>query len=134
MVSTVNIKPEHISPRTFYERFRESMLANTPDWKDLIAEDVTMSSPLAETVGRNVFIEMNEPFFNLTSSVVAHEVIYLEDRVVARSTVVISVAGMPDVPLPFAEWVTVREGKMTDLKVYFDPSVLQPLLREITPT
>ncbi|WP_116126813.1 nuclear transport factor 2 family protein [Lewinella sp. IMCC34183] len=119
-----------MSVKSTFEHFRQSMLDHSDDWRDLLAEDVTLTGPLAQVTGREAFIEVNTPFFASVRSSELHEAVYDGDRVITRITTTVAGPDSKEFPLAVSEWYTIRKGKVTDLTVYFDSAALRQAMQD----
>ena len=103
-----------------YHTFRQSMLDQTDDWKDLLADDVKLVGPLAAVEGRDAFIEVNTPFFASIQESQLHELVEDGNRIITQITTIVTAPDGEPLALPVSEWYEFAEGKLTSLRVFFD--------------
>ncbi len=63
------------TPTQVYREFRESILKNTEHWKTLVAEKVTIKSPLVCLIGRDKFIDIYNAYYETVTNSVIHKLI-----------------------------------------------------------
>ncbi len=117
------------TPSSVFDAFRQSMLEKNDDWKELLSEEATLTTPLAEAEGREQFIEVHATFTASVRSSALHRKLVDGNTVAARATTTISAPGTLDLPLEISEWYTIEEGKVTALRTYFDASALRNQMR-----
>lgn len=115
---------KNLSPTEVYEAFRQGLLADTDDWKELIADEATIVGPLVELKGKDGFIRIHESFFNSVERQVVHQLVEHDDLVITQISTTIETSKKKTVTLKLNEWYTIREGKIEALVVYFDTAVL----------
>lgn len=113
-----------MSPKQVYEAFRQGLLADTDDWKKLIAEEATIVGPLVELKGKDSFIKIHESFFQSVERQVVHVLIEHDDLVITQISTTIETSKKKTVTLKINEWYTIKQGKIEALVVYFDTAVL----------
>lgn len=116
--------PKIKSPAQVYATYRESLLQDTDEWMDLFAEDITIDAPLARLKGKQASIEVHQVFYETVERWVVHELVEHEDLVITQISTTIETQKGDSVTLDMNEWYTIRNGKIEDLVIYFDSSVL----------
>lgn len=112
------------SPSEIYHAFREGMLAETEDWKELIADEATIVGPLVQLKGKRGFINIHESFFQSVERSVIHKLVEHEDVVITQISTTIETPQKKTVTLDMNEWYTIKNGQIESLVVYFDTAVL----------
>jgi ketosteroid isomerase-like protein len=83
----------------------------------ILADDVSFSGPLAQVQGADEYAESIRGLFEATEKVVAHKVWVDGDDVLTWFDL-----HLPGAPLaPVAQWCHVQDGKVTRVRVTFDP-------------
>ncbi len=113
------------TPKKVYDAFRESMLADTDDWKDLVGENPTIVGPLVRTEGRENFIRIHEAWFESVEKNVVHAIVEQGDLVITQIATTFESVNKQSLTLDLCEWYTIKNGKIEGLVVYFDASVLK---------
>jgi hypothetical protein len=112
------------SPTEVYHAFREGMLADTEDWKELIADEATIVGPLVQLKGKRGFINIHEAFFQSVERSIIHKLVECKDIVITQISTTIETPQKKTVTLDMNEWYTIKNGKIEALVVYFDTAVL----------
>ena len=107
-------------PKQVFEAFRESMLANTDNWKNLISENVSLIGPLAQVKGKEKFIEINEPFFASIRGSEIYQILENGNYIITQISTNVEVPSGKIITLNVCEWYEIKENKIDSLKVYFD--------------
>lgn len=110
--------PNH--KRGTFDTFRASMLAKTDDWKEIIADDVSLIGPLAQSKGKDSFIQINVPFFASIISSTLNEVVEIDDRIITQISIDLNTPAGNVVTLEVCEWYQIIGGKIVSLRVFFD--------------
>lgn len=111
--------------RQVYTDFTTSLLQDTDDWKHMIAEDVSIHGPLAHFSGIEHCIAIHEEFYETVERRVIHELIEHENEIITQVSITIETQNKRSVTLDMSEWYTIRAGKIEDIIVYFDASILK---------
>ncbi len=117
--------PTTKSPKQVYQMFMQSLLQDTDEWKTLIAEDITINAPLARLKGIEQCIEVYEAFYERVERTIINEIVEHEDLVITQISTTMETHYEKSVILDINEWYTIRNGKIENLVVYFDASILQ---------
>lgn len=108
------------SPIEVFEAFRESMLAKTDTWMDLLAENVSLIGPLAQVEGKTLFIEVNKPFFASITDSTLYKVVETKDYILTQISTTVAVPSGETLTLEVSEWYEIKNGLIQSLRVYFD--------------
>lgn len=103
-----------------FDAFRSSMLAKTEDWKNLLAEEVKLTGPLAQVEGKAAFIEVNTPFFASIQDSQLLELAESGDYMITQITTTVAVPSRESLTLNVSEWYRISDGLIQSLVVYFD--------------
>jgi hypothetical protein len=109
-----------LSPKQVFEQFKDSMLAHSDTWMNLIAEDVLLVGPLAQINDKAGFIEINKPFFASIQNYTVHNVIESGDLVITRVSIEVEMPSKNKITLDVSEWYTIKNNRIQALHVYFD--------------
>jgi hypothetical protein len=113
------------SPQAQYEAFRNSMLANDSYWKTILAEEVQLSGPLASVTGKEMFINLNDPFFASIKDSRLIEHVVVDNQVITRIETDVHTPAGELLTLAVNEWYTFEKGLLTSLVVYFDTAAFR---------
>ncbi len=108
------------SPLQVFEQFKESMLAHSDAWINLIAEDVLLVAPLAQINDKAGFIAINQPFFASIRNYTVHHIIESGDLVITRVSIEVEMPSKNKITLEVSEWYTIKNNLIQSLHVYFD--------------
>ena len=103
------------------EQYYAAFDAYRNDWQDLVTDDVVFDGPLQHARGKVEFVELTAQFLG------AHRSTRLLERISDRNTVTSMFEFVVDAPngqqltCPVAEWATVRDGRISAFRVYYDP-------------
>lgn len=103
-----------------FESFRESMLSNTDNWKNLISDHVSLIGPLAQVKGKEKFIETNEPFFASIRGSEIYQILEHGNYITTQISTDVEMPSGKIITLDICEWYEIEGGKIQSLKVYFD--------------
>lgn len=117
------------SPKEVFEQFKESMLAHSDVWMNLVAEDILLVGPLAQVNGKAGFIEINKPFFASIQNYTVHQVIESGDLVSTRVSIEVEMPSKNKITLEVSEWYTIKNNLIQSMHVYFDT---QQFLQEMS--
>ncbi len=90
--------------------------------RSLLADDVTFSGPLAQLEGAENYMKGIEGMSRITSEISIRKVFVDGPDVLTWYDLHTTVAP----PVPVANWLHVEDGKITSLRVAFDPRELAP--------
>lgn len=108
------------SPQQVYEAFRISMLAKNDDWKNMLAENVALTGPLAAVKGKAAFIEVNTPFFSSITNSQLHTLVASGHQIITQITTGVATPDGMGLDLKVSEWYEIDNGLIQSLTVYFD--------------
>ena len=103
------------------ERYYGAFDAHRNDWQDLVTNDVVFDGPVQHARGKAEFVEMTAQFLG------AHRATRLVRRIANEDTVTslfefdIAAPNGRELTCPVAEWATVRDGRIAEFRVYYDP-------------
>jgi hypothetical protein len=103
-----------------YNAFREAMLSKTDSWISFLSENVTLKGPLAEVEGKQLFVEVNTPFFASIQDSKLLKVVELGDTVITQIITEIALPNGQNISLNVSEWYQIEDGLIQSLTVYFD--------------
>lgn len=112
-----------------FEQFKESMLANSNAWTNLIADDILLVGPLAQVNGKAGFIEINQAFFASIQNYTVHNLIESGDLIITRVSIEVEMPSKNKITLEVSEWYTIKNSLIQSLYVYFDT---QQFLQEMS--
>lgn len=108
------------SPKKTYDAFRASMMAKSDAWKDLLAENVKLTGPLAQVEGKASFIAVNTPFFQSIVDSKIHQMIESDDYILTRISTSVAMPSGKVITLEVSEWYEIKDNLLQSLIVYFD--------------
>ena len=103
------------------ERYYAAFDAHRNDWQDLVTDDVVFEGPVQHARGKAEFVGLTAQFLG------AHRATRLLRRIADSDTVtslfefVIDAPNGQQLTCPVSEWATVRDGRITEFRVYYDP-------------
>jgi len=103
------------------ERYYAAFDAHRNDWQDLVTDDVVFEGPVQHARGKAEFVGLTAQFLG------AHRATRLLRRIADGDTVtslfefVIDAPGGQQLTCPVSEWATVRDGRITEFRLYYDP-------------
>ena len=112
----MNTQAQHV-----VEQYYQAYDAHRDDWRDLVTNDVVFDGPMQHARGKAEFVQLTGQFLN------AHRETRLHSRIADGATVVSAFEFVIDAPngqqltCPVAEWATVRDGRISEFRVYYDP-------------
>ena len=104
-----------------YSRVSFYVVAHQDDWQDLVTEDVVFEGPVQHARGKAEFVGLTAQFLG------AHRATHLLRRIADEDTVtslfefVIDAPNGEQLTCPVSEWATVRDGRISEFRVYYDP-------------
>ncbi|MDO5978958.1 nuclear transport factor 2 family protein [Flavivirga spongiicola] len=104
------------------EVFQQSISAQTPDWMDLMDENIVFQGPVDKVEGKEANINLHLEFGKLIRG---HELLSITGGENIVSTQVILKIETPSgkiIALDIAEFYTIEEGKIKAMKIYYDPT------------
>jgi hypothetical protein len=107
-------------PLQVFEQFKDSMLAQSDAWINLIAEDVLLVGPLAQITDKAGFVAINKPFFASIQNYTIHNIIESGDLVITRVSIEVEMPSKNKITLDVSEWYTIKNNLIQSLHVYFD--------------
>ena len=111
------------------ERYYATFDAHRNEWQDLVTDDVVFEGPLQHARGKAEFVGLTAQFLS------AHRATRLLRRIADESTVTSIFEFVVDAPngqqrtCPVAEWATVRDGRISEFRVYYDPREFEGAFR-----
>jgi ketosteroid isomerase-like protein len=103
------------------ERYYAAFDAHRNDWQDLVTDDVVFEGPVQHARGKAEFVGLTAQFLG------AHRATRLLRRIADGDTVtslfefVIDAPNGQQLTCPVSEWATVRDGRITEFRLYYDP-------------
>jgi ketosteroid isomerase-like protein len=103
------------------ERYYAAFDAHQNDWQDLVTDDVVFEGPVQHARGKAEFVGLTAQFLG------AHRATRLLRRIADGDTVTSLLEFVIDAPngqqltCPVSEWATVRDGRITEFRLYYDP-------------
>src|SRR5215813_217078 len=103
------------------ERYHAAFDGHRDDWQDLVTDDVVFEGPVQHARGKAAFVDLTSQFLS------AHRATRLLKRIADNDTVtsMFEFVSQPpngqQVTCPVAEWATVRDGRISQFRVYHDP-------------
>lgn len=103
------------------ERYYAAFDAHHSDWQDLVTDDVVFEGPVQHARGKAEFVGLTAQFLG------THRATRLLRRIADGDTVTSLVEFVIDAPngqqltCPVSEWATVRDGRITEFRLYYDP-------------
>jgi len=103
------------------ERYYAAFDAHRNDWQDLVTDDVVFEGPVQHARGKAEFVGLTAQFLS------AHRATRLLRRIADGDTVTSLFEFVMDAPngqqltCPVSEWATVRDGRITEFRLYYDP-------------
>jgi SnoaL-like domain len=103
------------------EQYYDAFDAHRDDWQDLVTDDVVFDGPVQHARGKAEFTQLTAQFLH------AHRATRLLGRIANGSTVASLFEFVMDTPnrwqltCPVAEWATVKDGRVSEFRVYYDP-------------
>ena len=107
-------------PLSVFNSFRQSMLSKTEEWMTLLDEDVSLIGPLAQVTGKDNFIAVNKPFFELIKGSEIYEIVEHNNYIITQISTDVAVLSGKVITLNVNEWYQIENGMIQSLKVYFD--------------
>jgi len=103
------------------ERYYAAFDAHRRDWQDQVTDDVVFEGPVQHARGKAEFVALTAQFLG------AHRATRLLRRIADENTVTSLFEFVIDAPngrqltCPASEWATVRDGRISEFRVYYDP-------------
>jgi limonene-1,2-epoxide hydrolase len=113
-------------PQEVYRDFKQSLAEGTEDWKQLIAEDVAITSPLIKLKGKSTFLKLYENYLETLVEYKVHRLVPKGNFVITQVSDTIKTQMGERVTVEMNEWYTIVDGKIKGLKIYYDASMLDP--------
>jgi limonene-1,2-epoxide hydrolase len=109
---------------SIYQAFTASILANDEQWKALLSEEVYLKGPLAEVQGKEDFITLNSPYFNSIQTMETRQLLQQGNTIATQITTTLLTPTGETIQFDVSEWYTFEDGKLKQLRVYFDSKAL----------
>lgn len=112
------------SPKAIHDAFRDSLLQHTDDWKTLVAEEITIKSPLVRLTGKSKFIKLYESFYKNVESNTVRKLVEHQDLIITQVSTAFKMSTKEPITMHINQWYTIREGQIQAVVIYFDASEL----------
>lgn len=109
------------SARSIVEKYYAAFESHGDGWKDLVTDDVEFVSPLQAAHGKREFVALSEQFQHLLRETRVLRRFEDGDSVCSISESVVSTPSGNLLAFTYAEWARVREGRLTEFRIYCDP-------------
>lgn len=119
--------PEMLSPKQTFEAFFSRLLNHADNWRDLIANEATMVTPLINIQGKDKLILLYKTFYQTVQEKVIHQLVEKGDFVIARVSTTTKGNTGKTIRLKANEWYTIQEGKIVAIRIHFDTAVVDGL-------
>jgi ketosteroid isomerase-like protein len=103
------------------ERYYAAFDAHRNDWQDLVTDDVVFEGPVQHARGKDAFVELTSQFLNAHRATRLLRRIADDDTVTSMFEFVIQPPNGEPLTCRVAEWATVRDGRISEFRVYYDP-------------
>jgi ketosteroid isomerase-like protein len=103
------------------ERYYAAFDAHRNDWQDLFTDNVVFDGPAHQARGKAKFVELTAQFLGAHRATRLLRRIADEDTVTSLIEFVINAPNGQQLTCPVAEWATVRDGQISEFRVYYDP-------------
>jgi ketosteroid isomerase-like protein len=107
--------------RDVVERYYASFDTHGSDWQELVTDDVVFDGPVQHAHGKAEFVGMTAQFLGAHRATRLLRRIADEDTVTSLFEFVIDAPNGQQLTCPVAEWATVRDGRISEFRVYYDP-------------
>lgn len=107
--------------RDVVERYYASFDTHGNDWQDVVTDDVVFDGPVQHARGKAEFVGMTAQFLGAHRATRLLRRIADEDTVTSLFEFVIDAPSGQQLTCPVAEWATVRDGRISEFRVYYDP-------------
>jgi len=103
------------------ERYYAAFDAHRNDWQDLVTDDVVFDGPVQHARGKAEFVDMTEQFLGAHRATRLLRRVANDDTVMSMFEFVMQPPNGEQLNCPVAEWATVRHGRISEFRVYYDP-------------
>ncbi len=108
------------SPMEVFEAFGQGLMSGTDSWKEVIAEDVLFTGPVDQVKGLQAFVELNESFMPMIRGNEMKQAVESGNFVITQLVMDVAMPSGNTIKLDMSEWYEIKDGKIQDLKVYYD--------------
>lgn len=110
-------------------QFQKLLGSGSDDWTKLVANDISFTGPVDQVNGLNDFIELNKSFFPLVRGYTPVSAFEQEKQVLLEGVFTLATPGGSEIECPMAEVYEVANGKIQNIRVYYDA---EPFRKEFT--
>jgi len=108
------------SPMEVFQAFCEGMMSGTDAWKEVVAENIVFTGPVAQVNGLAAFTELNEGFLPMVRGNKLNQAVESGDFVITQSLFDIATPSGKVIQLDMSEWYEIKDGKIQSIKIYYD--------------
>lgn len=95
--------------------------AHRTGWQDLVTDDVVFEGPVQRAHGKAAFVDLTSQFLSAHHATRLLRRIADDDTVTSIFEFVVQPPNGEQLTCPVAEWATVRDGRISEFRVYYDP-------------
>ena len=108
------------TPMQVLEAFGQGMSSGTDSWKEVIAKDITFTGPVDQVSGIEAFTKLNEGFMPMIRGNRMKNAVESGDYVITEVEMDVAMPSGKTITLNMSEWYEVKEGKIQNIRVYYD--------------
>lgn len=109
------------SPIEVLKKYYEAFDAHRDGWQELVADDVTFDAPIQKTKGKKEFVALTEQFLHFHKETHLLKRFEQGDSVCSIFKFVMNTPAGQPLTCEVAEWARVEEGRISDIKLLYDP-------------
>ncbi len=102
-------------------QFHHSVGNKSPEWQDLVTDDVLFSGPVQTCKGKKEFIQLNNGFFQFHKKTRMLNQFENGNTVCSIYEMDIKAPSGKDIVCHISELATLKGGQITEFKIYYDP-------------
>lgn len=103
-----------------FEAFGKGLQSGTDEWKKVVASNVTFEGPVDKVEGIDAFAKLNASFLPMIKGTEVKNVKSIDEYVLTQVIFDVEMPSGKVISLDMSEWYTIEEGKITNIKVYYD--------------
>jgi ketosteroid isomerase-like protein len=103
--------------KAYYDAFDQ----HAKDWKELVADNISFEGPLQRASDKKEFVALTEQFLRFHKKTRLLKQFEDADQVCSIYEFIVQTPADKTLSCSVAEWVKVSNGKIAEIRIYYDP-------------
>ncbi len=108
------------TPMEVFQAFGAGLMSGTDSWKEVVSEKVTFTGPVDQVKGLTAFAKLNNDLMPMVRGNEMKQVVEAGDFVITQTLFKLAMPSGKTVNLDMSEWYEIKDGKIQNIKVYYD--------------